>query len=367
MLVAAAALMAAGGLPGAGAAAAATGDSDVWPSAPQPTPWFDYPLPARFPADADAFASSLPTSRPRLWVLASEGETVGAVRRRLNSTLRARPKLAAMAAELTLSAQQLAWCYLHAAAPNCSKLLPPLHDTRGVNEGAVTQARIGALAWAAVLSPASPTAAFTAELPRSAYVARAFADLAAACRLSAWVDVMIAHPTDQCIDSGGIMSGVAFGYDLFHNDFTQAQRLFIRDAIVRLGTTLYARYFDSTRGAANLARECGTNETYAVGHGLQNASDGNFNCFANIVDHNFNPNCNAGPLLAALAVGADGNRSVTEAIFQMLQVRTVPPRQGYRAEAMVVLLFSFGEYFRGASSGSSRTKSLSGSPFEPQN
>ena len=36
---------------------------------------------------------------------------------------------------------------------------------------------------------------------------------------------------------------------------TPAQRKLIRDAIVRLGTTLYARYFDSTRGALRSATD----------------------------------------------------------------------------------------------------------------
>eukprot|EP01050_Picozoa_sp_SAG11_P011559 SAG11_NODE_1233_length_5450_cov_5.983368_5_plen_552_part_00 len=291
----------------------------TWPAAPQPTPWYDYPLPAGFPADVEAFAAALPTTRPRLWVLASEGETLGEVRHRLETTLQRTPKLASMASNLRVTAQRLAWCHLHAAAKNCTKLLPPLHDTRGVNQGAITQDRIGALAWTAVLDP---DALFSADLPRSAYVARAFADLQAACSLTAWVDVMIPHPTSQCIDSGGIMSGVALGYDLFYNDFTSPQRQLIRDSILRLGVKLYAGFFDSTRGAANLTRECGTNYTFAVGQGLQNASDGSFNCFVNIVDHNFNPNCNAGPILAALAVGIDGTHSYTAAIYQMLRDAT---------------------------------------------
>jgi hypothetical protein len=133
---------------------------------------------------------------------------------------------------------------------------------------------------------------------------------------------MIPKPTDQCIDSGGIMSGIALGYDLFHADFTPAQREHIRSAILRLGVSLYSGYYDSTRGAGNLTRECGTNYTFAVGQGLQNASDGSFTCFVNIVDHNFNPNCNVGPILAALAVGDDGNSTETAAIFQMLQDAT---------------------------------------------
>ena len=44
--------------------------------------------------------------------------------------------------------------------------------------------QIGALAWAAVLSPSFR---FTAALPRSAYVARAFAELSAACGWRHWV------------------------------------------------------------------------------------------------------------------------------------------------------------------------------------
>ena len=27
-------------------------------------------------------------------------------------------------------------------------------------------------------------------------------------------------PTDKCLDSGGLMSAIAFGYDLFYHDFT---------------------------------------------------------------------------------------------------------------------------------------------------
>jgi hypothetical protein len=176
-----AAIVAASSSAAAVVAVAPMAGDDVWPAAPQPTPWYSYPLPPHFPNDAGAFGSALAASRPRLWVLASEGESLGDVRVRLNTTLLRSPKLAAMAADMRRSAWQLTWCHRHAAAANCSNLLPALHSTKGVNQGAQTQDRIGALAWVAVLDP---DAEFSAELPRAAYVARAFADLAAACSVS---------------------------------------------------------------------------------------------------------------------------------------------------------------------------------------
>ena len=62
----------------------------------------------------------------------------------------------------------------------------------------------------------------------------------------------------------------------------QAQRKTIRDAVVRTGTTLYRRYFDSTRGRENLTKVCGTAHTYAVGQGMQNVTG--FACNVNIVE-----------------------------------------------------------------------------------
>ena len=38
--------------------------------------------------------------------------------------------------------------------------------------------------------------------------------------------------------------------------------------------------------------------------------------------HNFNPNCNVGPILAALAVGADGSAGDTAAVHQMMEDAT---------------------------------------------
>ena len=172
-----AAIVAASSSAAAVVAVAPMAGDEMWPAAPQPTPWYSYPLPPHFPNDAGAFGSALAASRPRLWVLASEGESLGDVRVRLNTTLLRSPKLAAMAADMRRSAWQLAWCHRHAAAANCSNLLPALHSTKGVNQGAQTQDRIGVLAWVAVLDP---DAEFSAELPRAAYVARALADLAAA-------------------------------------------------------------------------------------------------------------------------------------------------------------------------------------------
>ena len=62
----------------------------------------------------------------------------------------------------------------------------------------------------------------------------------------------------------------------------QAQRKTIRDAVVRTGTALYRRYFDSTRGRDNLTKVCGTAHTYAVGQGMQNVTG--FACNVNIVE-----------------------------------------------------------------------------------
>ncbi len=112
---------------------------------------------------AAAFGARLP-AHPRLWVLASEGETLRDVRQRLRTTMQVRPedfaarllmlvmtlglmkiqlrsyscpsaeagslcgqvpKLAALAAGLELTAQQLAYCQHNTSATNCSRL-PPL-------------------------------------------------------------------------------------------------------------------------------------------------------------------------------------------------------------------------------------------------
>ena len=67
---------------------------------------------------------------------------------------------------------------------------------RGINQGAILQERVGALAWAAVLSPSFR---FTTALPRSAYVARAFAELSAACSWRHWVG----KPKRQTFSTGG--------------------------------------------------------------------------------------------------------------------------------------------------------------------
>ena len=104
-----AAIVAASSSAAAVVAVAPMAGDDVWPAAPQPTPWYSYPLPPHFPNDAGEFGSALASSRPRLRVLASEGETLGGVRVRLNTTLLRSQKLAAMAADLRQSAWQLLW------------------------------------------------------------------------------------------------------------------------------------------------------------------------------------------------------------------------------------------------------------------
>ena len=72
--------------------------------------------------------------------------------------------------------------------------------------------------------------------------------------------------------------------ELIHRSLVclQAQRKTIRDAVVRTGTALYRRYFDSTRGRDNLTKVCGTAHTYAVGQGMQNVTG--FACNVNIVE-----------------------------------------------------------------------------------
>lgn len=106
------------------------------------------------------------------------------------------------------------------------------------------------------------------------YAERAWKELEAACSFPDW-------NTKHYLDTGGMMAAVAIGYDWIYDYLTEEQRAFVRSAMLEKGVE---------PGLKIYKRE---------------VTEPSLMVFWITVNHNWNTHCNAGLIMAALALGQD--------------------------------------------------------------